>query len=91
MELRQCVDVHYNSLDAVKKGGVVYFYFILQEMFQMTTNVVTALNTTFTKFKKEGLLKICDENVSVAAHQLEGVATCLNEIGELPSEATPQI
>ncbi len=83
IELRQCVDVHYDSLDAVEKGGVVYFYFIRQEMFQMNTNVVTALKTTFTTFKKEGLFKIRDENVSVAARQLEVVATCLNEIREL--------
>ncbi len=32
-ELRQCVNIHYDSLDLVEKGGVVYFYFILQEMF----------------------------------------------------------
>ncbi len=87
VELRSCVDVTYDTLEAVERGGVVYFYLILVEMFQMTTDVVTALKSTFTNFRKEGLLKIPHENVSVISRQLEAMAVSLNEVGALPDKA----
>ena len=87
VELRACVDVTYESLEAVERGGAVYFYLILVEMFQMTTDVVTALKSTFISFRKEGLLKIPNENVSIISRQLEAVAVSLNEVDALPDEA----
>ena len=53
----------------------------------MTTDVVTALKSTFTSFKKEGLLKIPSKNGSIITRLLEAVAVSLNEVGALPDEA----
>jgi len=74
-------------LDPVQKGGAVYFFLILKEMFQMTTDVVTALKSTFSTFRKEGLTKIRNKNVSIISRQLEAVAVALHEVGALPDEA----
>ncbi len=86
-ELQVCVNVSYNTLEPVQQGGMVYFYLILKEMFQMTTYFVTTLKSTFTTFRKEGLVQILNENVSIVTCQLEAIAVSLNEVGALPDEA----
>ena len=48
IELRACVNTNYSSLENLEQGETVYLYLILSEMFQMTTDVVTALKKTLT-------------------------------------------
>jgi hypothetical protein len=43
-------------------------------MFQMTTDVVTALKSVITRCGKDGIAKIKDENVFLAAKELTAVA-----------------
>ena len=68
----------------IYQGGALYLYLILSETFQMTTDVVTDLKTTFTTFKERGLYKTRVENVSLISNQLEYVAVSLNEVQSLP-------
>ena len=67
--------------------GAVYLFLILSEMLLITTNVVTALNITFTDFKERGIYKIQGENIIVTTKHIEDVALILNEVDSLPEEA----
>ena len=71
----------------MEQGGAVCLFLILSKMFQMTTDVFTALKSTFVDFWEKGLSKIQGENVSVITKQLEAVAISLHEVVSLPEEA----
>ena len=60
-----------------ERGGATYLYLIMSHMFQMTTDVVTALKLVVTRFGQDGIAKIKDENVFLAAKQLTAVVKSL--------------
>ena len=70
----------FEILDKFKKGGVTYLYLIMSHMFQMTTDVVTALKSVITRFGRDGIAKIKGENVFFAAKQLTAVARSLARV-----------
>jgi hypothetical protein len=47
-----------------ERGGSTHVYLIMSHMFQMTTDVVTALKSVATRFGRDGIAKIKGENVS---------------------------
>ena len=55
--LRSAVDKKYDKLDKNAKGGVLYLYLTLCEMFQMSKEVKNAMLTFIEFFKKHGIAK----------------------------------
>ena len=54
-DLKQQMDEKSDKLNPLKQGGVTYLKFLLDEMFCMTNDVVTALQTFLKTFAEEGL------------------------------------
>ena len=50
--LTQRVDEKYQALDYLKRGGITYLKLLLDEMFFMTNDVVSALQTFLKTFQK---------------------------------------
>eukprot|EP00956_Cyclotella_meneghiniana_P039536 scaffold173548_cov23-Cyclotella_meneghiniana.AAC.1 len=86
-ELRDCIKEEYAQLDPFEQGGPTFLYLIMAKMFQMTTDVVTALKSVIAKFGRDGVAKIRGENVSVLAKQISAVAKSLARVNALPDEA----
>ena len=76
-ELRDGIKDAFEALDSFKRGGATYLYLIMSHMFQMTTDVVTALKSVVTRFGRDGIAKIKGENVFLAAKQLTVVVKSL--------------
>jgi hypothetical protein len=66
-ELKDGIKDSFESLEPFERGGATYLYLIMAHMFQMTTDVVTALKSVMTKFSKDGIAKIKGGNVFLAA------------------------
>jgi hypothetical protein len=60
-ELKDGIKDSYESLEPFEKGGATYLYLIMTHMFQMTTDVVTALKSVITRFSRDGIAKIKGE------------------------------
>ena len=84
--LRSAVDKKYGKLGKNAKGGVLYLYLTLCEMFQMSKEVKNAMLTFIEFFKKHGIAKYEGENVLVAAEQLLGVCKRLDAVKALTEE-----
>ena len=69
----------------ISSGGAVMIKITLDQMFCLTTEVVTALLEFLEQFGKLGLVKIKGENVPLIAKQIVIVATRLAEVKELPN------
>ena len=52
-------------------------------MLQMAIYVITALKTTFTNFKEQGLYKTQGDNTSVITKHLDAVEVILNGVDSL--------
>jgi hypothetical protein len=78
-------------LDKFQKGGTTNLYLIMSHMFQMTTNVVTALKSVITRFGRDGIAKIKGENVFFAAKQLTAIAKSLACVDVLTDEAVGDV
>ena len=63
-ELLERVTEKFEKLDYLAQGGITYLKYMLDEMFCMTNNVVTALQTFIKTFSEEGVSKTIGENVS---------------------------
>ena len=90
-ELRDGIKDSYESLESFEKGGATYLYLIMAHMFQMTTDVVTALKSVVTRFSRDGIAKNKGENVFLAAKQLTDVVKSLARVDALSDEAVGDI
>jgi hypothetical protein len=63
----------------------------MAHMFQMTTDVVTALKSVITRLSRDGIAKIKGENVFLAAKQLTAVVKSLARVDALSDEAVGEV
>ena len=61
-ELLERVTEKYEKLDSLAQGGITYLKYMLDEMFSMTNNVVTALQTFIKTFAEEGFTNTIGHN-----------------------------
>ena len=85
--LTQRVDEKYQALDSLEQGGITYLNLILDEMFCMTNNMVSALQTFLKTFADFGLTKTVGENVAKATAQVKAFCERLSNVNQLPQEA----
>ena len=90
-ELRDGIKDAFEALDSFERGGATYLYLIMSHMFQMTTDVVTALKSVVTRFGRDGIAKIKGENDFLAAKQLTAVVKSLARVDALSDEAVSDI
>ena len=84
--LRTAVHKRYDKLDVSQKGGVVYLYLTLCEMFQMSWEVEEAMHKFIEIFKRTGVSKYTGENLLVVQEQITGICKRLDSVGALCSE-----
>ena len=84
--LRTAVQKKYEKLDVSQKGGVVYLYLTLSEMFQMSREVEEAMHKFIDLFKRTGVSRFTGENLLVVQEQITGVCKRLDTIGALRPE-----
>ena len=70
----------------ISSGGAVMIKITLDQMFCLTTEVVTALLDFLEQFGKTGLAKIKGKNGPLRAKQIVIVATRLADVNELPNK-----
>ena len=70
-ELLKRVTEKFEKINSLAQGGITYLKCMLDEMFCMTNNVVTALQTFIKTFAEEGVSKTIGENVSEVTENLE--------------------
>ena len=63
---------------------MTYFKLLLDEMFCMTNDVVSALQTFLKTFSDIGLTKTVGENVAEATAQVKAVCECLSKVNQIP-------
>jgi hypothetical protein len=85
------IDKKFYELDLYKQGGGTYIKIALDEMFTISTTVVTTLPGFFEAFAKDGIAKVPNEDVRAATEQIIAVAERLTEVSALPSESTRHI
>jgi hypothetical protein len=90
-ELKDGIKDAFENLEPFEKGGATYLYLIMAHMFQMTTDVVTALKSVVTRFSRDGIAKIKGENVFLAAKQLTAVVKSLARVDALSDEAVGEV
>ena len=84
--LRTAVTKKYEKLDSNQRGGVIYLYLTLCEMFQMSREVEEAMFKFIEIFKRSGISRFTGENVLVVQEEVTGVCKRLDSIGALRSE-----
>ena len=57
IELKKQVDEKFENIDALKQGGITYLEFLLDKMFCMINDVVTAFQKFLKTFAEDGLSK----------------------------------
>ena len=75
------------GLDRFENGGTMHLYLIMLHMFQMMTNVVTALKSVTARFGWDGIANFKEENIFFAAKQLTAVTKSLAYVDALTNEA----
>ena len=83
-ELLKMVIETFEKLDSLAQGGITYLKYMLDEMFCMTNDVVTELQTFIKTFAEEGVSQTLGENVSEVSAQLRAVSERLSEVKQLP-------
>ena len=81
--LRMAVHKKYDKLDVSQKGGVVYLYITLCEMFQMSREVEEAMHKFIELFKRTGVSKYVRKNLLIMQEQVTGVCKRLDSVGAL--------
>ena len=81
--LRSAVDKKYSLLDPKFRGGVIYLYYTLCEMFEMDSDVKDAMLGFIALFKRRGLARYVGENVLLASEELLGVCRRLHAANAL--------
>jgi hypothetical protein len=71
------VDKKYSKLNINQRGGVMYLYYSLTEMFVMSREVTEAMKYFIDLFKKKGVARYTGENVLKISEELLGVASGL--------------
>ena len=84
--LRTAVDKKYSKLDFGQRGGIIYLYYSLKEMFVMSREVTEAMKYFIDLFKKKGVARYTGENVLKVSEELLGVAKRLDSVGLLTYE-----
>ena len=90
-ELLESVTEKFEKLDSLAQGGIMYLKYMLDEMFCMANDVVTAIHTFIKTFFEEGVLKKIGENVLEVTAQLRAVSERLSEAKQLSLEAPTYI
>ena len=67
--LLQHVDKKFQKLEPLEQGGITYLKFLLDEIFCMTNDVVTALESFLKVFSDEGLTKTVGEMCQKYLHR----------------------
>ena len=84
--LKEAVGPKYEKLPRNQRGGVIYTYLTLCEMFVMSREVKQAMLNFLDSFKKSGLTKYAGENVLLAASEVLGVCKRLDAVKSLQDE-----
>jgi hypothetical protein len=84
--LRTAVTKRYERLPDAQLGGVIYLYYTLCEMFEMSREVKEAMLSFIEFFKKKGVARYTGENVLVVQEELLGVCRRLDAVGALTDE-----
>jgi hypothetical protein len=81
--LRSSVAKKYDRLLPNQQGGVSYLFFTLNEMFQMSREVVDAMKKFLEIFKRNGVSRYTGENVLTVEAEISGVCKRLDAVGAL--------
>ena len=84
--LRAAVKKKYEKLANNQKGGVIYLYYTLCEMFKMSETVKSAIISFISLFKRKGLSRYEGENVLRASEEVLGVLRRLDAVGAVHVE-----
>ena len=84
--LRSVVDKKYDRLPASQRGGIMYLYFTLCEMFQMSREVKDAMLNFLDLFKRKGVARYTGENVLLVSEEIIGVCKRLDSVGALQED-----
>jgi hypothetical protein len=84
--LRTAVTKKYERLPDAQLGGVIYLYYTLCEMFEMSREVKEAMISFIEFFKKKGVARYTGENVLVVQEELLGVCRRLDAVNALTDE-----
>jgi hypothetical protein len=76
--LKTAVMKKYDKLPDNQRGGAVYLYLTLMEMFQMSREVKDAMLTFIGLFKRKGIARYPGENVLLASEEIMGVCKRLD-------------
>ena len=80
------MDKKYNELEPKEKGGVIYAYLTLCEMFELNRDTKESMLGYLAFFRKRGVAHYPGENVVVVAKELLGVCKRLATVDALTSE-----
>ena len=70
MSLRSAVSTKYSKLRKNCKGGVVYIYLTLREMFQMSKEIRQAILSFLDRFHRIGIASYTGKNVLLASDEV---------------------
>ena len=76
----------YDDLEVKLRGGVIYAYLTLREMFEVNRDTEESMKSFLAFFKKRGVAHYPGENVVVASTELLGVCKRLASVNALTSE-----
>ncbi len=76
--LKTAVIKKYDKIPANQRGGAVYLYLTLMEMFQMSREVKDAMLFFLSLFKRKGISRYVGENVLLASEEVLGVCKRLD-------------
>jgi hypothetical protein len=81
--LRTAVAKKYDKLPPTQKGGVIYLFLTLREMFLMSREVKDAMLKFLEIFKRNGVSRYTGENVLVVSEEILGVCKRLDAVDAL--------
>jgi len=90
-ELNLRIDEKLSLLPDIEQGGIVRLKLMLDEMFFMSEDVVTALQHWFENFATIGPSKTAGENISVLMQQVTSCAERLAAVGQLPLDTPTHV
>ena len=86
MSLRSAVATKYNKSRKNCKGGVVYTYLTLCEMFQMPKEIKQTMLSFLDRFHMLGIISYQSEHVLLASEEVLGVYQRLDSTNAITSE-----
>jgi hypothetical protein len=76
----------YNKTEKTSRGGIMYLFLTLCEMFQMSKEIKLAMISFIEYSKKKGIATYSGENVLIASKELLGVCKRLDAVSALTEE-----